>query len=517
MLLAGVLTLLLGMAGIAWAQPEEGPRISMDFRDVSLKEILKAFSQQSGRNFIASQDVQDRTATLFLDAVTVDDALDNILRANRLVAEQVEGSDIFIVRPSPEEASETVTRIYRLKYARLSTSHLAVQAAAISGFQATSQGGGSSSGSRSSGGEEGAHDRGREAGSATGSTIGTGVGGIDAAVFRLLSGRGSLVVDERTNSLIVTDTPQTLRRIEAAIAQLDVATGQVMIETELLETSTNALTRLGVEFGSSDGTMLVYTGPARTTRFPLPDKLLSGATPEATLGEVSLQSLKAVLKLLKKDSDTKLLARPRILTLDGESATIDITEDTAVSQSTVSTSAGGALATTSEQIERQTTGVSLLVTPQINDGRHVTMLIHPIITETVTSPLFSTVINPSTRSAQSLVRVRDGETVVVGGLIKEEREREIRKVPFFGDVPLFGAAFRREKLDLEQRELILFLTPRILQDRPWIAAGVGPGGVAGGVAGRAGREQVEPFLLRTRDEEVNRVLDLLGAGSSAYR
>ncbi|MCQ9208821.1 MAG: hypothetical protein NG712_05535, partial [Omnitrophica bacterium] len=171
----------------------------------------------------------------------------------------------------------------------------------------------------------------------------------------------------------------------------------------------------------------------------------------------------ATLAMLAKDTDTKILARPRILTLNNQTAIIKITADTAVSTATVQTSAEG-LATTSITIERYETGVSLEVTPQINKAGEITMSLEPSVTTVKTSSLLPNVSDPQERSVRTIVTVNDGETVIIGGLIDTNDVRVSRKVPFFGDIPLLGNLFRKQDDTSTDKEIIIFITPHLVKD-----------------------------------------------------
>src|SRR3989338_4268945 len=216
-------------------------RISMEFEDASLKYVLKIFSQQTGINLIASEDVSDRKVTVYFEDVAVLDALDQLLQAANLAFERPYGSQIYLVKPRAVKdamVEELMTRVYRMRFARVSSTGLANAAQAAS------------------------------AGSASGSSGSSGT--IDEVVKGLLTERGSVVVDGRTNSLIVTDIPENFPRLDAALAALDVRTPQVMIEAEILETSLAKVKDLGVEWdATTEGDVLTFTpGSSRKTRFP---------------------------------------------------------------------------------------------------------------------------------------------------------------------------------------------------------------------------------------------------------
>ncbi|MBL7198382.1 MAG: hypothetical protein ISS47_09835, partial [Candidatus Omnitrophica bacterium] len=279
--------------------PEYSRRISMDFKDANLKDVLKIFSQQSGLNFIASQDVQDKKVTMYLDDVPVEVALEQLLTANRLKYEIEQGGDIFIVTPLLVPKVETITKVYFLKYA-------SVLGAKITSEISDSLGGADEGGENGEGG-------------------GGGGKGIASIINNLLSEFGNISEDVRTNSLTITDIPDRFPLIEQTIAKLDVSVPQVLIEIEMLDVSKNALDELGVEWSEVIAS-LDATGLSRSTSFPFTGSGKGVADLHSHFGASTLTVIGATLALdfLTTQSDTKYLARPRILTLSNETAEIKI-------------------------------------------------------------------------------------------------------------------------------------------------------------------------------------------------
>lgn len=449
----------------------EPMRISMDFKDADLKTVLKTFSEQTGINVIASEEVGRRTITLYLEDVTVMDALDRILASAELVSERPAGSQIYVVKPKPPETGEaqvvTVTRVYRLKFARVSTSRLAKAVEALGSqtpFEAQKLTASTSTGSSgASGGTGGASSGGFGGGG--GGAGGAAEVGIDKVIENLLTSFGKVVVDGRTNSLIVTDLPDNFARIDAVLKALDIRTAQVLVEAELLETSLSKLKDLGVEWGTgSEGTLLTLSPATRTTRFPFSTFLgeKTGDTTKVTLGTINTAQGQAVLDALERDTETKILARPRVLTLDNESAVIRLTNQQAVAVQTTTVATGAGITQTTP--ERMTTGVILVVTPQVNQDDFITMLIEPSVTKVVASLISSAIKDPKSRSVRALVRVRNGQTLVMGGLIDRSEQEVLQRVPILSGIPVFGAAFRNKEIDNTASELIVFITPRIVDE-----------------------------------------------------
>jgi len=456
---------------------ESEKTISMDFQDASLKDILKAFSIQSGLNFIASEALQDRKITLYLNQVPLDKAMDKLFKANNLSYELDRDANIFIVKDWGRLQVETITRVFYLKYATVSSSSLKEE---MSRNMSSSTTAGATTSATT-----------QTSGTATAGGGGGGSGkwgveedsGITKAIKRLLSENGSVVEDFRTNSLIVTDTPSRISVIAQTIKALDVAVPQVMLEVEMLDVSKSTVDKLGLKFGQTPFSMTM-TGATMFTKFPFASLLGEGANVDKagsnipghfTSGSVAVNSVgyTVLLDFLKTQTDTKYLARPRILTLNNETAEIKITTQETVGV-TVSTTTTEGTAHSEEGVpERVETGVTLRVTPQVNlETGEITMFILPTVKDTTTSTFLVSgstsqyFKDPEERSTKSMVRIKDGETVIIGGLLRHETVQTITKLPILGDIPLLGAFFRhKDKSKDKERELLIFITPRIINEK----------------------------------------------------
>ena len=431
--------------------------ISMDFKDAGLKDILKVFSIQAGMNFIASESVQDRKITLYLDKVPLSKAMDKIFSANNLSYELDSEANIFVVKEWGKMETETVTKVFFLKNATVSISSLKDE---LSKGLSIGKAGVTGSG-KSKFKEE-------------------GEGGITYAVKKLLSPVGSLIEDFRTNCFIITDTPMKMKVISQVIALLDVAVPQVILEVEMLDVSKNTVDLVGFNFGDTPFTAVV-TGATAALGFPYGgwDKVFKlGAD---SLGSLAINSSNAYdlqLDFMRTQTDTKFLARPKLLTLNNETAEISITKDEIVGREDTTVYSSGGDPTTSSVYQRSTdlsltpegTGIFLKVTPQINmETNEITMVIYPKSSVSSVSPLSGADNQQSdveVRSTKSIVKVKDGETVILGGLIHQDKNVIVRKLPILGDIPLLGMFFRHKNQTVDvDRELIIFITPRIVRDK----------------------------------------------------
>jgi type IV pilus secretin PilQ/predicted competence protein len=504
------------VAGAGAEEPWAAPiRLSMDFQEAQLGDVLKSFSLQTGINVIASAEIAGNPVTVYFEDVEALDALDQILAAGNLVYERPPGSHIYVIRPKPQEdAPQTLTRVYRLRYGRVSESIFAKAAAAFGDatpFEASKAGGESQGSSGVSASDEGV--------------------GIDTVVKELLTEEGQVVVDGRTNSLIVTDVASNFPRLEAAIAALDVPTPQILVDAEIIETTVTKLKDLGFEWGGgTEGTLVTYRPSVLSLNsFPLSLFKKESVATEFDLAEfdgtvsrrqqagfalLDMTELDGVLQALETDTDTRVLARPKVLTLDNESAVIRLTSDETTGFKVTASGTGSSAQREVEPI-RQSTGVIMSVTPQINDDGYITMLVEPSVTKTVTSKVTppadsGTVRDPKTRSSRTVVRIRSGDTLVVGGLIDRSDEETIRRVPGLSGIPFLGEMFKNVEVNNASSELVVFITPTILREgmAAQVASAVSPaswGAAQAGAAAPASRAQEGGARQETIEDALNRL------------
>jgi type II secretory pathway component GspD/PulD (secretin) len=471
---------------------DENSRISMDFKGVPLKDVLKVLSQQSGYNFVTSTEVDNQPINLYLDEVTVQDALDTLMDSKDLNYKRKEGTNIYVISkaefdvlgdevqtgfatppepflgtsiqtpaPQPPFNDKLVTKVFQLRYKRLSTSAIDIGGQAVAGELSQADTLSNDGDSTRAGGV-----------SNTESTDDVSTGrGIDAIVGNLLSDDGRLSVDLATNSMIVTDYPEVVTHVGAVIKLLDVPSRQVMLEVVILEVKTTLLEDLGVEWGSTNGALGTFTGGSRSVAFPFQESLFNsfdaftGAKSALTLGTLNAATFTATLHFLLDKSDTKILARPRILTLNNEAAILKLVTDTSVAKVSEQTASEGVSVTTSDTAERTETGISLKMTPQINVNDSIELYLEPSITTVSASTFFSSdFLDPTKRSIRTTVRVNDHETLVIGGIIDTDKSVVVRKIPLLGDIPLIGGAFKYIDGSDADRELLIFITPHIVED-----------------------------------------------------
>lgn len=470
-------------------------KISMDFQNASLTNILKIFSEQAGLNFIASQNVQDRQVTLYLDNVPLQEALKKIMAANNLKYILDPGSNVFIVKETGLPDIELITKVYNLRFARLKNSKLD---AAIS----------------TAGTEETAAATGGMSGTSSGGDTAMETSNLEDVLKNVVSPNGRIVADNRTNSIIVTDVPSQFAAIDKIIALLDVQAPQVMVEVEMLDVDKNLLDEMGVSVGK---TWFTFTGNSMTGfRWPLDIQNDKGKTSLPTTsraltgGSLDATGFTAMLDLLTTDTRTKYLARPRIVMTSNETSEIKIVTNESIGvKNTASSDASGA-GTSTVEAERYETGVSLKVTPQVDVvSGTITLHVKPIVAAAkdgnpltfAGSNLSYKFRDPEIRTTVTTLTVKSGETIVVGGLIKEVDSDTRTRTPFFGDIPLIGSLFRHKNKSRETRELIVFITPHIIGQDNVTALAKATAGLPQHIPVR---EQSSPFAKK---EEIDNTLE----------
>ena len=437
---------------------ETSKAIFIDVKGASLVNVLKIISKQTGLSFIASHDVEDKSITVYLNKVPLNQALETILSANGLAYEMQGDSNIFLIKPAVKTETTKITKVFQLKYATVSTSKL----------NSTIDAGGG----------------------------GKGGSGLEEVLKDSLSTVGKVVVDARTNSLVITDVPAQFDLIESTISKLDVPVPQILIEVEMLDVSKSTEDQMGIKYGANP--LAFVGGGTKSTSFPFgPNANKSSSSGSSSSSGTSSSSgsssssssssgsgsssssgsgasstgftaagMTAMLQFMSTTSDSRTLARPRILTLNNETAKIEISADKAISIQQTQTSANGSGSTLNAVTpERYQTGVVLKVTPQANlITREITLAVSPKVIDVTASQVGNNIYDPETRGSDSILKLKDGQSMVIGGLMREQLSKSVNKIPILGDLPLIGSAFRYVDKSKDQRELIIFITPHIIDD-----------------------------------------------------
>jgi type IV pilus assembly protein PilQ len=406
-----------------------------EFQGDDVGQVLRLLARQSKINMVVSEAVAG-TVTMRLEDVTALQAIAIIVKAKSLFMDKIE--NVYYIKTAAERTAEpTESDSYQFSYSR-------------------------------------AKD-------------------VAALIASQLASKDPPQVDERTNMIFFRETRSNIDAIRKILVQIDKPTRQVMIEARLVEVSANPKQSYGINwggvFGSSANPMVFKYGqtvpqsfaPPGTT-IPTSDFALGGKTDNAfshignSLSQIATgqfailtaPQLSITMRALNEDSDAEFLANPRIVTADNQQAKIEITRAQPVPQlnfneQTATTVFGG--------FQDKKFGNTLLVRPSVNKDDFITLGVKPEISNRVTdahfifngTDVFSPIID--TRSLESNVLIKSGDTLAVGGLLQDEVSKGRNKVPLMGDIPIIGYLFQERLNARTKRNLLVFVTPTILDSR----------------------------------------------------
>ena len=449
-IIAVVAALLVTSTSAAWSQDaadagarERSQRLSLNLTSVTLGSVLKVMTQKTGINSLIGSDLVGKTINVYLEDVLVEDALAAIMKANGLWYTRQKGTNIYVIMESPDGPPvSTVTDVFHTDYADALMLKPTIEA--------------------------------------------------------VLTEVGNVVVDSRSNAIVVSDIPENMSTIESILRDLDHPTGQVLIEAQIVEVGDDANLDLGVEWGYSDydtdgasyggGFNYVHQWKHEWVENPLYDPPAEGdsETPYTVpkmIDKMSLvensameglldlsfgkwnsflegfQDISGRIRAMERDGVAKVLATPQILTIDNQEALIAITSHIAMARKTTVAPEG---TVTIEPIYGDV-GVTLKVTPHVNNDDYVTMTIEPEVSSASRSSYFpDEAVDTRKRTAKTTVMAESGETIVIGGLVRKDINETHFKVPLLGDIPLLGRLFRKSVESETDSEVMVFLTPRIL-------------------------------------------------------
>jgi type IV pilus assembly protein PilQ len=432
----------------------QGEKLSLNFQNIEVRALLQVIADFTNFNVVTSDTVTG-TVTLRLKDVPWDQALDIILQSKGLGVRK-NGNVLWIAPKDELTAKEQVDLEAKKKISELEP--LRTQAFQLNYTKAEDVARG-----------------------LTGQNQGGGGGGGGAAQnTRILSPRGSLIYEQRTNQLFVSDIPSKLEEISALIAKIDIPVRQVLIEARIVEADDSFGRTLGVKLGAVDLTRPQRTGItvggnytavgaqtgqvapgidfANTQMVNLPAGSLGG-TDAATFALSLFNSsanrfLNLELSALEADGKGKIVSSPRVITTDQKKASIEQGEEIPYQQSTSS----GATA-----VQFKKASLRLEVTPQITPEGNVILTLD--VTKDSRGEL--TVSGPAInkKQVQTEVLVENGGTVVIGGIFTQDDRKDVSKVPLLGDIPVLGNLFKTTTRSERRTELLIFITPKIVTDR----------------------------------------------------
>ncbi|WP_151751114.1 type IV pilus secretin PilQ [Acinetobacter bereziniae] len=443
------------------SQSYTGKKISLDFQDIEVRRVLQLLADFTGINMVAADSVQGNI-TLRLKDVPWDQALDIILKTKNLDKRR-NGSVIWIA-PVTElikaEEDEAKALAQSVKLAPIQTEYIQLNYTKVADVLKLL--------------EDSRNPKGAEANRTTNTE--------SLALESLLSLRGSAVADTRTNTLIINDTANNIDKIRKMVDLLDVSIKQVMVEARIVRATTDFTKEMGVKWGilsqginknndllvgGSDKTLWDLRTPDDDGKYTItrPDNLnvdlgvtTTGAS-KIAFGLISMSDFMLDLELsaLQSDGYGEVISTPKVMTADKQKAKVASGQQ--IPYQTTQTAGGAATATTSFKDAL----LSLDVTPSITPDGKVQMQLNVTSDSPAgTAPNGEIILNKN--EVNTNVLVDNGETVVLGGIFEQETKNIQTKVPFLGDIPYLGRLFRKDLKSDNKRELLIFVTPRIVND-----------------------------------------------------
>ena len=422
----------LAPPAVAESVTESGGVGVREFQGDDVGQVLRLLARQAKVNMVVSDQVTG-TVTMRLEDVTALQAIAIIVKAKGLSLDQIDHV-YYIKTPAEKTAEPTESDSYQFSYSR------AKEVAPLLASQLASK---------------------------------------DPPQF-----------DERTNTIFFRETRSNLDNVRKLLVTIDKPTKQVMIEARLVEVTANPTQSYGIDWSgvvgsASNGKTFSYGAPGSTSgsstsgNVPLSDFALGNPANPNILGNfsklipgqfaiLSVPQMSATLRLLNEDNDAEFLANPRIVTADNLQAKIEINRAQPVPQlnfneQTATAVFGG--------FQDKKFGNTLIVTPSINKDNFVTLKVKPEISNKVGDSTFvfagATVSSPiiDTRTLESNVLIRSGDTLAIGGLLQDEVAKARNKVPFIGDVPVLGYLFQNHLNSRVKRNLLVFVTPTIITSK----------------------------------------------------
>jgi type IV pilus assembly protein PilQ len=387
--------------------------ISIAFRDTPIDDVIRAIAEKANVDILKSPSVTG-TVTATLTDVPLGEALNNILASHGYG--YVADKNVIRIAPLSELAQKEevlVSKIYRITYAD--------------------------------------------------------VADVEKTLEKFISKRGSLSSSKSTSNIIVTDTESKIMAIDTFIAHIDRITPQVLVEARIYDIKNQDHLDLGIDWWASRNYHLDADGLPTTNTNPFITSMFDGVTDKATDTIGSLRfgilnddvDIEAGLRAEREDINAKLLANPRILVLDNETALFDIVTEYPYVERTIS----GTQIT--ETVKFKPIGTKLEVTPHVTRDGMLRLHIMPEFGVYVRDIDLTGGAVPvvDTRKVDTIALVKDGQTVVLGGMMKKEVTQQTNKIPLLGDLPILGMLFKFQGEKLVNSEIVVFITPRIV-DRP---------------------------------------------------
>jgi len=411
--------------------------VSMSVVDADVRDVLTGLASIGRVNMVLDDSVAGRISVDF-KSIPFDTALDIVTRAKGLSIYR-NGGIIIVASQEKMEKGFGQVQVFTLKYAR--ADH--VKNIIVGGGKSDSEFAVENPGASSS----------SDAG-----TLKAAAGGATASSANKEGIKGLVInTDASTNSIIAFGTPEQIDKVRLLLKELDVPYQQILLEAQVINLSKKASQSLGIDWSWSS-----FPDPAQRTDATKPGTTFPIAILTGGDGFVYNFAVNAQLNALINNGDGKILARPNVMTFNGNKATIFIGDQLPIV--TPSTTAG----TTTNTTSYKNAGITLSYVPRINEDDFITASVFvEVSTPTlVTMGTGSTAVQAwqiTTRSAQTNVRMKDGATLVIGGLISNSDTRNFNKVPYLGDLPILGKLFQSVTTSKNETEVVIFIKAKIVK------------------------------------------------------
>jgi type IV pilus assembly protein PilQ len=416
-----------------------GQKLSLNFQDIDVRSVLQLIADFTDLNLVASDTVQGNI-TLRLQNVPWDQALDLVLKTKGLDKRKV--GNVLLVAPADEiaarerqelESQKQIAALAPLRRELIQVNY--AKAADIAKlFQSVTS-------------SDSQH---------AGSTAGTAAQ--SASSNSNTDNRGSVTVDERTNSIIAYQTQENLDELRRIVTQLDIPVRQVMIEARIVEASVDYDKELGVSWSASSlgpGNFVIGGGDGTLANATETYVDMGATAPTSSMGIGFITDntiLDLQLSAMEKTGNGEVVSQPKVVTADKETA--KVLKGTEVPYSTVSDSG--------TQVEFKEAALSLEVTPQITPDNRIIVNVKVTKDEPDYANAVAGVPPIKKNEVDAQVLVNDGETIVIGGVYSNTQAKTVDKVPVLADIPFIGRLFRHDTVTDAKEELLIFLTPRII-------------------------------------------------------
>jgi type II secretory pathway component GspD/PulD (secretin) len=491
-IISGVVAMVFTFVSLGFAQIDSAPsasgkglatqvlgsdKISLDLKGMDVVEVIKMLATKGNLNVVLSGDVKGRV-TIFLKSVGIMDAFEIILAANGLAYDK-RGDIIYVMAQREYEAiygekynDRKEVKVFQMKYAKASEISKALNQMKTKIGKIVV--------------DDGSNTIVVIDSPQTAAAISEAISKLDVPttikIFELkyarasdmkakvsdilTKGIGSVQVDERTNKIIVTDLDRKMGEITELVTAFDDKLQQVLIEAKIVQVSLDDNYKLGVDWSSvisKVGTTMKSMNLASSFQLAA-ENAFGPPGAQIVIGALGSSDWAVMIQVLKTIGDTNLLSSPRITALNNQEAKILVGTSQPYATNTVTQTTG--LATTATNLTFIDIGVKLFVTPTINKDGFVTMKIKPEVSSTTSDYTYgspaTTVPIVTTTQAETSITVKDGTTIIIAGLIKDQRTSTVDKIPFLGDIPIVRQAFRKTVKEVQKQELVVFLTPHIV-------------------------------------------------------